>query len=127
LNHRPQGDEFLEIILQDPPRPSENYLLFDKTTERRDCKLYHIAPLSLLWLVLQGPLQQTTITMSSDLALHGTLLTGLGRKDLEEIKDDVKSSPFPKLRSRWLLIIFYPKLHLELHLFVEWTMAITEA
>lgn len=68
----------------------------------------------------------TTIKMSRELAFHGTLLTGLGREHLEEMRDGMKSSPFPKLRSRWLLIIFHVNLHLELHLLVEWSMAITE-
>lgn len=62
----------------------------------------------------------TIIKTSSELAFHAMLLTGLGREDLEEMRHDIKSSPFPKLRSRWLLIIFHANLHLELHLLVEW-------
>lgn len=54
-NHRPQGDEFIDIILQYPARSSENCLHFDKTTGRRDLQSYHKPPLTLLWLILQGP------------------------------------------------------------------------
>lgn len=64
--------------------------------------------------------------MSSELGFHVTPPMGQGREDLEEMRDDIKSSPFPKLRARWLLIIFHANLHLELHFLVKRSMAITE-
>lgn len=115
-NHRPQGDEFIENILQYPARSAECCLHFNKSTGRRDLHLYHIPALSLLQWILQGPL----------IKVHWAGLSWLDRHELEEMRDDIKSSPFPKLKSRWLPIIFHVNLHLELHLLVEWSMAITE-
>lgn len=61
---------------------------------------------------------RTTIKTSSEPAFHETLLTldWAGRIWWK------REFPFPKLRSRWLLIIFHANLHLELRLLVEGSM-----
>lgn len=118
VSSQTQGDEFIEITLQHPVRSSENCLHFDKTTGRRDLQLCYIPPPSSS--------TRTITKMSSELGFHRMPLIGQGREDLEEMRDDIKSSPFPKLRSRWLLIIFHANLQLERHFLVEWSMAVTE-